>query len=49
MGYFRHGSTIVVLATPGLGLTANVREGARIRMGEPLFAHQATAPPTGTR
>ena len=49
MGYFRHGSTIVVLATPGLGLTANVREGQRIRMGEPLLRHQASAPPTGTR
>lgn len=48
MGYFRHGSTILVLATRGLGLAPNVREGERIRMGEPLLCHQTLAP-TGTR
>ena len=40
MGYFRHGSTIIVLATPGLVSTDKVREGERIRMGEPLLRHR---------
>jgi len=39
MGYFRHGSTMLVFATPGLGLAAGVKEGARVRMGEPLLVH----------
>ncbi len=39
MGYFRHGSTIIVLATPGLALSANAREGQVIRMGTPLMMH----------
>jgi phosphatidylserine decarboxylase len=37
LGHFRHGSTIVVFGTDGLERCANVREGERIRMGEPLF------------
>ena len=37
MGYFEHGSTIVVLATSGLILAPQVREGERIRMGQPLL------------
>jgi phosphatidylserine decarboxylase len=37
MGYFRHGSTIIVLAAPGRTLTPNVKEGSTIRMGEPLL------------
>jgi phosphatidylserine decarboxylase len=37
MGYFRHGSTIVVLATPGLRLIPDVGEGVRLRMGQPLL------------
>ena len=41
MGYFRHGSTIIVLTTPGLALTPNVREGNIVRMGEPLLRHRA--------
>jgi phosphatidylserine decarboxylase len=40
MGHFRHGSTIVVFGTAGLELCPNVREGAGIRMGEPLFQHK---------
>jgi len=39
MGYFRHGSTILVFGTRGLTLAPNVRDGAPIRMGEPLLAH----------
>jgi phosphatidylserine decarboxylase len=41
MGFFEHGSTIVVLATPGLTPAASVREGSRIRMGEPLLEYCA--------
>jgi phosphatidylserine decarboxylase len=37
LGHFRHGSTIVVLGTRGLTTCRTVREGASIRMGEPLF------------
>jgi phosphatidylserine decarboxylase len=40
MGHFRHGSTIIVLGTEGLELCPTVREGARIRMGEPLLRHR---------
>lgn len=37
MGWFRHGSTIVVLAAPGLELDDHVSEGAVMRMGQRLF------------
>ncbi|MFE1598370.1 archaetidylserine decarboxylase [Methylobacterium sp. ID0610] len=37
MGWFQHGSTIIVLAPPGFSLCAGIREGGRIRMGEPLM------------
>jgi phosphatidylserine decarboxylase len=37
MGWFEHGSTIVLLAPDGFSLCANVREGSVIRMGEPLM------------
>ncbi|MGE0876646.1 MAG: archaetidylserine decarboxylase [Burkholderiales bacterium] len=37
MGWFQHGSTILVFAPPGFDLAGNVREGARIRVGEPLM------------
>jgi len=37
MGWFEHGSTILVLAPPGAVLCENVVEGRGIRMGEPLF------------
>jgi phosphatidylserine decarboxylase len=37
MGWFEHGSTIIVFAPPGLALLEHVREGSRIRMGEPLM------------
>ncbi len=40
MGYFRHGSTILVLATRGLAMRPGIRTGDRIRMGEPLLCHQ---------
>ena len=37
MGWFQHGSTIIVLAPPGVAIRADVSQGQRIRMGQPLF------------
>jgi phosphatidylserine decarboxylase len=37
LGWFEHGSTIIVFAPEGFVLCDNVREGARLRMGEPLM------------
>jgi phosphatidylserine decarboxylase len=37
MGWFQHGSTILVFAAPGLELCPGVQEGALIRMGRPLL------------
>ena len=38
MGWFEHGSTIIVFAPEGFESTSNIREGARLRYGEPLFS-----------
>jgi phosphatidylserine decarboxylase len=37
MGWFEHGSTIIVLAPPGISLAEGVFEGARLQMGQPLL------------
>jgi phosphatidylserine decarboxylase len=37
LGWFEHGSTIIVFAPEGFVLGDNVRDGARVRMGEPLM------------
>jgi phosphatidylserine decarboxylase len=37
MGWFEHGSTIIVLAPRGVALDASLRSGNRIRMGQPLL------------
>jgi phosphatidylserine decarboxylase len=37
MGWFEHGSTIIVFAPRGFALHEGLREGARVRMGEPLL------------
>ncbi len=37
LGWFQHGSTIIVFAPDGFSLCDNVREGAAIRMGQPLM------------
>jgi phosphatidylserine decarboxylase len=37
MGWFEHGSTIIVLTPPGFSLGPTVMEGSSIRMGEPLL------------
>jgi len=37
LGYFHHGSTIIVLATAGLEVCGHLRSGDVVRMGEPLL------------
>jgi phosphatidylserine decarboxylase len=37
MGWFQHGSTIILFAPDGFTLCANVREGSQIRMGQRLM------------
>ncbi len=37
MGWFEHGSTIIVLAPNGFSLCDNTKEGSIIRMGQPLM------------
>jgi len=37
MGWFEHGSTIIVFAPPGFERCAAVEAGARLRMGEALM------------
>jgi phosphatidylserine decarboxylase len=37
MGWFEHGSTIIVFAPPGMELDRSVHEGGRINMGQPLM------------
>jgi phosphatidylserine decarboxylase len=37
MGWFEHGSTIIVLAPEGTVFAKDLREGGRIRMGQPLM------------
>jgi phosphatidylserine decarboxylase len=37
LGWFEHGSTIILLAPGDFVFTGNVQEGARIRAGEPLW------------
>jgi len=37
LGWFQHGSTIVVLAPPGFTLSEGVGEGTVVRMGQPLM------------
>ena len=37
MGWFQHGSTIIVFAPHGFTLAENICRGARIRVGEPLM------------
>ena len=44
MGWFEHGSTIVVFAPHGFAPCAGVESGRRIRMGEPLLRLPGVAP-----
>jgi phosphatidylserine decarboxylase len=52
MGWFEHGSTIVMLAPPGMALAPEIETGTRIRAGQALLVRQAvddsvSAPGTG--
>jgi phosphatidylserine decarboxylase len=47
MGWFEHGSTIIVFAPPGAALSDGVREGGRIRMGQPLMRIDGLRPGEG--
>ena len=40
MGWFEHGSTIIIFAPPGIELDGSIREGARIKVGERLMRQQ---------
>ncbi len=37
MGWFQHGSTIIAIVPPGVGLHESLRDGLRIRVGQPLL------------
>lgn len=43
MGYFQHGSTIILFAPPGYQLLEDIDENRHIRMGEPLMKKISTA------
>lgn len=52
LGWFEHGSTIIVIAPRGLQLCASLRDGALVRMGQPLLTRlggivTGAAPPHG--
>jgi phosphatidylserine decarboxylase len=42
LGYFHHGSTIIVLAPPGLEPVTGVAEGMHLQVGQPLLRHAPT-------
>jgi phosphatidylserine decarboxylase len=42
MGWFEHGSTIIVLAPPGFGFAGGIESGATIRMGQALMTLPST-------
>jgi len=44
MGWFEHGSTIIVFAPPGMVPAGRIVDGERIRMGDALLRTQAAAP-----
>jgi phosphatidylserine decarboxylase len=37
LGWFEHGSTIIVFAPPGFALAEGIEPGRTLRMGEPLM------------
>jgi phosphatidylserine decarboxylase len=52
LGWFQHGSTIIVFAPDGFELCDAIRDGARIRMGQPLMrlpGISRTSPPLAPR
>ncbi len=44
LGYFQHGSTIIVFAPPGFSLCPGIEPGQRVRMGRALMALPGSAP-----
>ena len=44
LGWFEHGSTIIVFAPPGLEFAPGIENGRRLRMGEPLLIRRAATP-----
>lgn len=46
MGYFQHGSTIIVFATRNYALAEGIRQGQAIRMGQALMTDTAAPVPT---
>jgi phosphatidylserine decarboxylase len=47
VGYFEHGSTVIVIASTGVALAEGIAEGQTVRMGQPLLRRQtASALPT---
>jgi phosphatidylserine decarboxylase len=40
IGYFEHGSTIILFATPNYTICPDIRSGERINMGQPLLIEQ---------
>jgi len=52
MGWFQHGSTIIVFVPEGFSFCGNVHEGSIVRVGQPLFAtdgHGTAATPMADR
>jgi phosphatidylserine decarboxylase len=49
MGWFEHGSTIIVFAPPGFALHEDVREGAGIKMGRALLRSPPVPAQSGLR
>jgi len=52
MGWFQHGSTILVFAPEGFSFCGNIQEGSIVRVGQPLFAvtdHSTVATSVTTR
>jgi phosphatidylserine decarboxylase len=47
LGYFQHGSTIIVLADRGFRLHPRIRQGSVIRTGEPLLLRSPFSEPIG--
>ena len=45
LGWFQHGSTIIVFAPPGFELCEGIAAGARLKMGQPLLRWPQTATP----
>ena len=47
MGWFEHGSTIIVFAPEGAALSSHLQQGKLVRMGEPLFILPSQRSPDG--